>query len=52
MGDGRRVNTGTFRSYGSPSTQTFTTAADLATYPRIGITLDSGLDRTQAMRPS
>lgn len=40
VGDGGRVSAGTFRSDGSPITQTFTTAADLATYPRIGITLE------------
>lgn len=40
VGDGGRVSAGTFRSDGSPIAQTFTTAADLATYPRIGITLE------------
>lgn len=40
VGDGGRVSAGTFRSDGSPITQTFTTAADLAIYPRIGITLE------------
>lgn len=40
VGDRGRVSAGTFRSDGSPMTQTFTTAADLATYPRVGITLE------------
>ncbi|MDP2350862.1 MAG: anti-sigma factor, partial [Chloroflexota bacterium] len=40
VGEGGRVSAGTFRSDGSPIAQTFTTAADLATYPRIGITLE------------
>ncbi len=40
VGDRGRVSAGTFRSDGSPIAQTFTTAADLATYPRIGITLE------------
>jgi hypothetical protein len=40
VGNGGRVSAGTFRSDGSPIAQTFTTAADLTTYPRIGITLE------------
>lgn len=40
VGDGGRVSAGTFRSDGSPVAQTFTTAADLTIYPRIGITLE------------
>ncbi len=40
VGDGGRVSAGTFRSDGTPLAQTFTTAADLATYPRIGITIE------------
>ncbi len=40
VGDGGRVSAGTFRSDGSPIVQTFTTAADLGVYPRIGITLE------------
>ena len=40
VGDGGRVSAGTFRSDGSPIARGFTTAADLAMYPRIGITLE------------
>lgn len=40
VGDRGRVSAGTFRSDGSPVASTFTTAADLRTYPRIGITLE------------
>lgn len=40
VGDGGRVSAGTFRSDGSPIARGFTTAADLASYPRIGITLE------------
>lgn len=40
VGDGGRVSAGTFRSDGSPIARGFTTAADLARYPRIGITLE------------
>ena len=40
VGDGGRVSAGTFRSDGSPIARMFMTAADLASYPRIGITLE------------
>ncbi len=40
VGDGGRVSAGTFRSDGTPLAQAFTTAADFATYPRVGITLE------------
>ena len=40
VGDGGRVSAGTFRSDGSPVARMFMTAADLASYPRIGITLE------------
>lgn len=40
VGDGGRVSAGTFRSDGSALVRVFTTAADLAKYPRIGITLE------------
>jgi hypothetical protein len=40
VGDRGRVSAGTFRSDGSPVEQRFTTAANLATYPTIGITLE------------
>lgn len=40
VGDGGRVSAGTFRSDGSPIARAFTTAADPASYPRIGITLE------------
>ncbi|MEK6720140.1 MAG: anti-sigma factor [Chloroflexota bacterium] len=40
VGDGGRVSAGTFRSDGSPIARGFTTAADLAMYPGIGITLE------------
>lgn len=38
VGDQGRVSAGTFRADGSPLRLTFLTAADLARYPRIGIT--------------
>lgn len=40
VGDTGRVSAGTFRSDGSPVARVFTTAADLAKYPRVGITLE------------
>ena len=40
VGDQGRVSAGTFRSDGSPTHLTFMTAANLARYPRIGITLE------------
>lgn len=38
VGDQGRISAGTFRADGSPQRLTFLTAADLARYPRIGIT--------------
>jgi len=52
VGDTGRVSAGTFRSDGSTLTGTFMTAADLAIYPRIGITLepDDGDPRASEQR--